>query len=307
MNKYKSILLVFVSLTVIYIWQTLATVPDPAALEKYNLTSGQAHLLGLTVALPYIVIWYVALYGYIKFKDYSISIIKTPEGKSLSKIGDGLLTLAIWLPVAAIVPALARDLYTRNTSLTAGLVIASNYINLLIVLYALYNIHKGSAALAKTVKERIKSNLNNTLFALYVIFSGAYVYLTLANPARRVPTTDVPVAAYYLPDILLVLTIVIPYLVIWYFGMNAVQNINVYKKSVKGVIYKESLRYLSNGLRFVVVSLITLKYLDSMSTVFSKATLNVVLAILYGLVIFIALGYIMIALGAKRLQKIENV
>lgn len=134
-----------------------------------------------------------------------------------------------------------------------------------------------------------------------------YCYVTLTNPARQFPPSSGIKAAYYLPDWLLVTTIIIPYLFVWFYGMRAAAHLAFYRKNVSGVVYKQALGYLAVGLGTVIVSSMALRFLVSLTTLLNSLSLKILLILLYALIFVIASGYIFIAVGAKKLKRIEEV
>ncbi|HYH36226.1 MAG TPA: hypothetical protein VD706_01870, partial [Candidatus Saccharimonadales bacterium] len=66
MLKYKWLSGLFITFSLVYVAQTALIRPDQATLDKYHLSAAQAVVLGLTVALPYLVIWFIALVGYLR-------------------------------------------------------------------------------------------------------------------------------------------------------------------------------------------------------------------------------------------------
>ncbi|HSX43684.1 MAG TPA: hypothetical protein VLE69_00065, partial [Candidatus Saccharimonadales bacterium] len=64
---------------------------------------------------------------------------------------------------------------------------------------------------------------------------------------------------------------------------------------------------LALGLGVVVGFLMVLRYLVALTTTLDNLALKYLLLVVYLLLIFIAIGYGLIASGAKRLKKIEEV
>lgn len=305
--KFNKHYLVCGLLGIIYTLLTILIPPEASTLTKYSLSPTQAKLLGLTVALPYIVIWFTAFYGYIQCSKYAALLGDTKDGIALRRISTGLTYLAVGLPVSAISSVLFNYAATLNPRLQPINTIFTNYLALTLVMIGFVYINKGASILRMTI---LKKNTTPIMFAavlIFVVFCVVYIYVTLTNPARQFPTAQSARAAYYLPDFLIVTTIIIPYLLAWYWGFRAAYKIHSYQKNVQGIIYQNSLSFLSKGVAAVVVSLIFLRFFVSLSTVFSALTLKVLLLVIYGLLIVIAIGYTLIALGAKKMRKIEEV
>jgi hypothetical protein len=303
----KKILGVFILLSLIYLGLTFGLPPDEMSKQKYNLSTTDLRLLQLTLAVPIVAIWFVAYYGYARFRRYASLVKDSKEGKSWEEIVKGLLGLGLWLPVSSIVSVITTQIYRNDNSLMPTMVILTNYINLAILLAVFLFLYRGTNDLVKSLNKPVKIGIKNFMTAALLVCGGLFVYLTLANPNKNLAVSASTPAAYYLPDWLLITTIIIPYLLIFYVGVRAVQNINMYGRVVKGSIYKNALRYLADGIGVVVLTILSIRYLASLSSVFTDKTLNAILLIIYLLIFLIAAGYVLIALGAKRLQRLEEV
>ncbi len=130
--------------------------------------------------------------------------------------------------------------------------------------------------------------------------------LTLEDSARQAPTHSVSIASYYLPDWLIITTIVIPRLILWFWGIKAVEDIYMYRKKIKGKIYKVALQNVARGIAAVVVATILLRCFQSLSSPIGELSLALIILLIYLLLIAIGIGYVLIYKGAKQLQKIED-
>jgi hypothetical protein len=139
---------------------------------------------------------------------------------------------------------------------------------------------------------------------LYLVVAIAYTGLifkyALLHPA---PTS----AFNFLPSWLVFTTVVIPYLYVWYAGFRSVSQIFFYRQHVEGILYKSFLKYLALGFGFVVGTSIVLQFLSGVSSLLTNVSLGPLVAIVYALLIIIASGYVLIARGAKKLEKIEEI
>lgn len=304
--RYKRLTGIFTTLSIIYIAATVLTPQDKAALAKYHVSGGQVTGLVLTIALPYLIIWFIALVGYLRLRSYSQSISDSKDGRAFQLISRGVLLLALWLPLSAVIGALTTW-YTRlHPSATPEMVTINNFANIIILFVAFLIINQSSKHLLSLVKKS-EAALPQLHMVLFICFSALYVFMVLHDPARQFPTATVHQASYYLPDWLTVTTLVIPRLIMWFLGIQAVHNIYVYRNKVKGAIYKEALDSLARGIGWVVVSVIILRCFQSLSSQWDKLSLAVLLLVIYGLLVFISVGYVLIAKGARNLQRIEEI
>jgi hypothetical protein len=302
--RYYPVILAFVVLTAVYLVLTFTTPVDQATLHKYHISSGGLTAVLLTVALPYIVIWFVALLGYLSLRDYTYSIRRSKDGAAFHEIARGVLWLTLWLPLSAVVSALTGYYYHRHPGATAHMVQLSAYANLLLLLPAFWFTYSGSRRLIKLVRqpERIVFGA----VCAYAAFAALYTFLTLHDSSRHLPAHGVPIATYYMPDWLIVTTVIIPRLLEWLLGFQAAYNIYVYRNKVKGEIYKQSLTNLARGLASTVTIVIILRCVQSLSTQLNHKSLGFLLLVIYILLILIAISYTLIMRGARALKRIES-
>src|SRR6185503_18856156 len=122
----------------------------------------------------------------------------------------------------------SADYYHYHPQATGLLVRISNYATLLFLIPAYWYLRDGSEHLLALIKRPSSMMYQRTTVA-YVAFSAIYVFLVLSDGARNHPTAAVETSSYYQPDWLIILTVVIPRLIIWYWGLQAVQNIILYR------------------------------------------------------------------------------
>jgi hypothetical protein len=296
----------YVLLIVVYLLQTFLIKVNPTVLAKYRIDTLEDHVIALTVALPYIVIWLVALVGYLRLQNYGKAIGREREGVAFTGIASGVLWLSLWLPLSSIVAGFSTQYYTNHPDATASLVRFNNYFNLIILLLGTWLVYRGTEKLLSIVNYKKKVIVSQTYMYAYLILAGLYVYFTFQDPARQFPTHTVAVASYYEPNWLLFLTLVIPRLIYGFFGLMAVYNIYLYNTKVKGSLYKQALKYLTQGLIAVIITTAILRCIQSLSTPLEKFSLQAVLILVYVLLLLIAIGYVLIAKGAKKLQQFEE-
>jgi hypothetical protein len=307
MRKHWPALTAFALLIVAYTVLNAVLPPDAESLTRYNLTSAAARALRLTLVIPLIIIWTLTMYGYLRFKNYAQSIVQGQDGPALSHIADGILALALWLPLSSILTNAATYVSHRYPQLTQESVIVRNYIGIGLLLLAVYLLWRGSERLLSATRIELTQHQNDKIHLLVLFLSTVFAYLTLFNPSKNTPPASHTVALYYLPDWLLILTIIIPYTLIWFYGIRAVANVRIYARQVRGVIYRSALGYLANGLAFSIGSLLLLRYLGSFTAWLSSLALKPLLIVLYLLIFVVGISSVLLAIGARKLQKIEEV
>lgn len=305
MFKHRKLTGLFVIFSLVYLAQTALVKPDQAALDKYDISEAQAVFLGLTIAIPYLVIWFVALVGYIRFRSYAVKIAKTKDGAAFYTMGQGLLLLALWLPLSAVMGSATSEYYRAHPEVTALMVNLNNFMNIIILLPAFVLLSKGASKLLPLIR-RTKASLPTGAVLAGICLGAVYTFLVFHDPARQFPTEEVKVAGYYLPDWAILFGLVLPRLVMWYLGAQAVYYIFLYRNKVKGKLYKKALDDLARGIGWVIFMTILLRFLQSLSGQLGSLSVGLLLLLIYALLVVVAVGYVLIAKGARRLQLIEE-
>ncbi len=302
-NKYIIALGIFIGL---YIVATLSIPADPATLAKYSLTENQGRLLSFTIMLPFILIWMVAFYGALRFKQYTESIKQSDDGRMLNRMADGHIVLAFSLPITTLAGSFLSYISVRSPDLVPEAVIIRNYLSIILSITAFALIGEGAKGLASLIKKKTAIPYKYLLLIGFVVLATTYIYLIFNNPSRQFAEGDTQRAAYYLPDWLIAISIILPYLYVWYLGIRSTTNINIYRKGVSGRIYKPFLGSLVTGLGCVVFSSVLFQFLVAASDSLAHLDLKPLLLLVYVLLISIAAGYIIIARAIQRLRKIEE-
>lgn len=307
--RYKRISAIFLGLTALYIGMILLVEPAAATLAKYSVSATQMRLFSLAIAVPYVIIWFIALIGYLRLKKYTSLIQNSKDGKAFAAVALGILWLALWLPISSIASGAAAHYYAVHPESTAFLTQAINYLNLVILFIGFYIIYRGSEKLLALIKKPRSLVTGNALLGpmIFIALSALYVLLVLSDPVRQLPDQSASVATYYQPDWLIVATVVIPRLITWYLGIQAARNIYYYSREMQGSLYRNALKYLAIGVGSIVLATVALRITQSLNRVLSELGLGLILIIVYILLAIISVGYIMIAKGARRLQRLEEV
>lgn len=305
-TRYKKLTLLFVAFAATYLLLTALLPVDKAVLAKYRITRAQDIGLSLTVTVPYVIIWFIALIGYLRLRTYTEKIKSSKDGMAFQRISGGLFWLALWLPLSTILNTITTAYANAHHGAAPAMVIINNYANIVMLMPIFAVIESGSLKLLGAIK-KTPSRLPQSLIFLFIAFGSLYQFLTLADANRQFPSHNVTVAAYYLPDWLIVFTVIIPRLFTWFLGMKAVYNLYLYKTAVKGQIYREGLNRLAGGIAGVIISLIVLRCFQSLSSQLTELSLGLILLVVYALLVIISVGYIFIAKGARSLQRIEEI
>jgi len=276
---------------------------DPAAAERYNLSPVAARFLNLAVAIPFSGIWLIAWYGFSHLRSYARRIRNTKEGPAFQSIAQGTKILVFSLPITAVMSAFLNYLAIQDANFEPISTILRNYVRLLLPFISFMYISRGASMLLKTVKHPRGVQYPRFSTIGLIILSTTFTWLIINRPS----TVDGLGAAYFMPDWLILSTIAVPYLYMWTRGLYAAYQITMYKKYVKGSVYKFFLSYLSRGFTTIILVSVLMQFILTVSSRILRLNLTPILLIVYVLVFLSSIGYIYIARGAKRLNSIEDV
>jgi hypothetical protein len=93
----------------------------------------------------------------------------------------------------------------------------------------------------------------------------------------------------------------------WLLGFYALADLQAYSVKLRGILYRRGWQQLIGGLGSVILTSILLQYLTTLTSWITSLSLNGILLLLYGLLFLLAGAFIVLALGAQKLTKIEEV
>jgi hypothetical protein len=301
MKKYLQNYKAYVLLAVAYLIITILEPTSKATERLYHINNLQFRELSFTYILPILAIWFIAFYGLKKLHAYSSAIRRSAEGGPFKDICHGVGWLAYGMPLSAIASSVFVGITRKEPGWHSGFIILNNYIGLLIALGAYTYISRGTRALADTNNIHPPLKGVRVMMLLFVTTGVLYTYYSLRNIK---PNTINP---YHMPVWLILLTIVIPYLYAWFMGLYAAYEVSLFSKHVKGIVYRKALIFLASGIAAAIIASITLQLFTSLSPRLSHLTLDLTLVLIYVLLVIYSIGYILIAIGANKLKKIEDV
>lgn len=277
--------------------------PQPVTSSKYHLSTTTLNLIIITFEVPFFVCWIYAVAGWRHFCEYINKHPDNLEKKGFMKISRGMLILIIGL----IVPTVLSTVYlyfNRHASENSTWVIVSNYINILFPLMGFFWMFRGSLQLMDSIKVKIASwSKIITVLIPVTLFTIFYVALIFTNPARRDSSDPSVLATYFISDKLIVLTIILPVVLTWVEGLLLALNIEQFSNHAP-LKLKSALVNFYNGLLIIVGAAILSQALSSLGNArFSKLNLGLILFMIYFLLLIIAVGYGLIARGAKKLAR----
>lgn len=276
-----------------------------SAMREYNVSALEYRIIVFAFALPSLIAWFAAFIGYAKLREYVHYIRKTPEGKHFDKLAVGCAWLAWSLPVSTIAARLLNSMAQKWPDFYPTAIIVSNYLSLLLPLVAFSIIAAASRGLFSDAKLRLSLASTRVIMLLFLTLGVLYCYLAFQQfDLGRLSSANNP---YFLPVWLMVLSVIVPYLYAWFMGLLAAYEISLYSQQVKGVLYRQALRLMVIGLVVVIISFVALQYTGSVQPRTGSLVLsgNLILTSVFRIVG--GAGFVLMALGAIRLKKIEEV
>lgn len=266
----------------------------------FHLSNLQTIFMQLTIVIPVIVIWLVALRGAITFKVYANLIKGSPEAAGINRIADGLFWTVIYLICIALTGA-AVPYFSQSPQLPLVLLIR-NHAPVLAALVAFILIYAGSHQLRQITPFTTWTRTTIWLMVAFSLFS-LFIALVFIQTPTPVDSRGIPNST--LPREVLLFSVLLPYLSAWLMGLLASVNIAKYAKRVNGIIYRAALQDLVRGIVAVVAFGILLQLLTLASRFLVGLSLAPLLLIIYTLLAFYGLGFWFVRSGAKKLTRME--
>jgi hypothetical protein len=93
----------------------------------------------------------------------------------------------------------------------------------------------------------------------------------------------------------------------WYLGLISAQEIFAYQKKIPGIFYKQGWKYLSYGIVWLVAMSIAFQYLTTLTARLTDWSIYKLLTLVFALLLALSIGFVLMAYGTDKLQKIEEV
>lgn len=266
----------------------------------YELSMVQAHAVSLIAAIPLFVIWFAAFYCYGRLQRYADTVRDSREGKAFRNIADGVTLLSWGLVIESFASLLLGALADHTSAMVAAAAIIQNYVTLVFPVVAFLLIGTGTQRLLALKRARLGHVGMRLLILLSASIAAIYSYLILHLMDHG--------QIYHLPVILLLVTVVIPYLFAWFSGLLAAFEMLVHARGTHGLLYKRGLDRLAGGLIVLIITSIVMQYINSaLLSNLGAVSIGTVLVVDYLLLMGIAIGYILMISGIRRLQRIEEI
>jgi hypothetical protein len=229
----------------------------------------------------------------------------TSEGKDFAIIAKGMAWIAWGLPIPAIISSMLNALTNAHASFMTVSVVLSGYLSVIVSLAAFHFFSQGTHSLVRRSSVEIKIThiraLVGVLIAVGVVF--AVLIFSKLNGTRLGDSFN----SFYLPNWLVWSTIVAPYMYAWFLGVFAAMELLLIGKQTSGIIYRQALQMLAAGLIIVILSLCALQYFRAVIPRSGHLTIGATLITVYAIYAVNVCGSVLLAIGAKRLQRIEDI
>ncbi len=289
----------FIILAVITVGLALGLPPDPQALHRLHISSLAYHVAVLVLLVPYGVIWYAAFYAFAKLKEYSRTIQGFDDGQAFHSITVGMGVLAFGLISQAAVSIIMGDIASHNHGFKPASVIIDNYLDVLVGLVAFMYINSGTHLLTRLGKNRPRLTGLRIFALLFISLAVVFTRLVTTYHARHHEV-------YYLNTPLLIATFIIPELFAWFAALLSAYEFGLYAKFAKGLLYRGALRQFSYGIVVAIAGSVASQFVSNTFAGKVSRSLGSLLLAEYALLVTVAVGLILMALGAQKLKKIEE-
>ncbi len=298
--RRTSALRAYVILLALAVLLALALPPNPATLHQLRINVLEYRAVVVTLIVPYAAIWFSAFYAYDKLEEYAAKLHRTEEGSAFKKIANGVRVLAWGLVVPTIIGTILSALQSWHADFHAPASVFNQYMQVAFPVVAFIIIGNGTRDLTELVGVRPGIMAIRAIILAFTILGVLFVHFVINNQFNG---TD----GYHLPLYPLILTIIVPYLFTWIIGLLSVYELRIYAAATRGVLYRQALVSLGTGLAIVIIDSIIVQYLTGAFGIAAHASIGFLLLIVYLLLVVQAAGYALVALGAKKLKRIEEV
>ncbi|MFI5270863.1 MAG: hypothetical protein ACHQT9_02360 [Candidatus Saccharimonadales bacterium] len=292
-------------LAVFYICLIFLMPANKLVMQHYNWTSNDYKFATAATALLSIVVWFIAFWGYSQLQLYAHAIRKSKEGPHFKRLSTGIMWLAWSLPILTIATYALSHSVIIWPSFYNTQVIIFNYVSLIFPLIAFILISTSAAGLV--AEKRPNLALLSARITMTVFLAIGVIYCFLVFRTLDLTSLTGSTNPYYLPVWILIMTIIIPFLYGWFVGLLAAYEIMLFSVHIVGLIYKQALLYLSIGLTVIILSAIAIQYVSSVLIHPDTVLYDTGLYLLIIFRIISASGFVLLAIGAHKLMKIEKV
>lgn len=288
----------------LYLYLSFFAPQNPSS-NAFDLSPAQRFFLRLTILIPYIATWVFGVFGLAALDRY-VALTKGSNdvlGSLLRSLRTGFTWIIAGTISVALVGAIRSYVVPDNDTLPLFTII-SNYLHVFPPLIGFLIIYRGAINLrSRPEMSEYKHGGHVPSTAIVLFISAFYIFLISTNPTRQALQGS-GAATYYLPDVIIGLTIVLPILVTWWIGFSvAFLMSDLVPYFTRPEIYKGITRILY-GIWSIIFSSIIIQALVSLGAErLLELGLGGLLLVIYLFVFVQGLGYFLVAFGSRVLQR----
>jgi hypothetical protein len=286
------------------------TSSNAVTLKHYNITEANLHAIQAILSLPTLFIWVALMYAILTFYRYAKQIEGSKDSRGFLLIAYGLGAMLAGMIASGLlsnVSVLMSERSADPASVKTNFVILRNYVSVTAALGTYWCFYRGSQSLLASIKSRFNAAKQYlTVVFPFLVLAVVYLALIFSNPERRVSHDSAINPTFGLPDVLIVFTVALPYLAAWFMGLLALLGIYRYQIKVPGIVYRILFRNLVVGMTLVIGLTIILQLITQFAGFWADKGLGAILLIIAVIYFVIIAAFLIVARGAKQLNKIET-
>jgi hypothetical protein len=304
LNRFSRETKLFIGLVLLYAALAFILPASKAAMLLYQFTDAQYQSLIFVVRLPFIVTVIAAFYSYRCLVHYVERIRDTKEGLAFSKITQGLRWIAWGLLVPATVSTLLNAIANQKPDFLMFALIITNYMYVVVSLFAFSHIVGGAHRLVQ--QARLLFSIRHIRVLIMVLVTIGVLFCYLISQRLHGGITN-SYNAYYLQNWAVWATIVVPFLYAWIVGLFAALELALVARRTSGIIYKQALQWLALGIVLIIIAMCSLQYYRSVIPRSGTLKIGPSLITAYAIYGVNITGSALLAVGARRLKRIEDI
>jgi hypothetical protein len=284
---------------VIYAYLTLRS---DIVLHGGNALNAKFFVAHVSLILPEVIVWVIAARGAIRLKRYARSVIDSADGKAFDYIANALLLLVLYSIVISIASTI-KLLFVHTADSRAAAAITSHLPVLFVLASSIY-LFIGSYKLnqiASHGSDNLRSRMVLVSLTIFLVLVTMYIRYFYSVAGGVVD--DDGLSHFGLSASTLLFTYVLPHIIVWLLGLLACMNLARYAVRVQGSIYKFLLRDLFRGTLIVYACtyIVQVLYVTNIST----KQLNPKMLLVFGVIMALIIGYLLIYRGTRKLERME--
>lgn len=282
----------------LYAWFTIDfNVSLTARQQQWGLTQSNTVALQASIIGFYLIIWMVATHGIVLLQRRAKLFGEAHLAAGFRSIVWGLIMLLTQLILVALIGTV-RPLYEADPNAIMVIATITSYIHSLFPLLGFVLIFRGVGKVTKKTPQAAMEKRNALLVT--IILAVLYALLVFTNSVRNVGIDAEIRQTYYLTDWMIVLTIMLPVLIAWLYGIRSLFMLYGYRNPL---LNSKGLGKLTLGIGSILASSIVLQIISSMG---AERMLTIGLFGLIGLIYlffaFLLIGFYLAIQGATHLE-----